>query len=181
MFLSWASILGVFGCNSSPEQKQLIEIRDLIDRDRRHPQLPDTGRHIPENVSNGSFSLIAGVWVEDRLYYQALGVPLGKPPKGEDVRDLHPGIPDQVFGRCGRCNRSWKWVKGHATNYTESSGCFPLCDSCWKALTPEQRLPFYRKLFDGNTASIRGYDGGEYLAHHLEEWPLIEKAVLEGK
>jgi hypothetical protein len=53
------------------------------------------------------------------------------------------------WGGCLRCNISWgAGVPHHATNYTEASGCFPLCAYCWSALTPAQRLPYYIKLVD---------------------------------
>ena len=76
------------------------------------------------------------------------------------------------YGSCGRCGRTWKFVKGHSTNYSENHGCFPLCENCWKDLTPEQRLPYYRDLFDD--WSIHG---------NINEslWVNIKTAVLTGK
>ena len=59
-------------------------------------------------------------------------------------------------------------VEGHGTLYTESSGCFPLCEKCWEKLTPKQRLPYYRKLWNQ-----WGSDN--------DTWKDIEKAVAEGK
>lgn len=55
----------------------------------------------------------------------------------------HPG-----FSSCFRCWRVWKIAKPHSTMYTDSFGCFPLCEECWQVLTPEQRLPYYRALYD---------------------------------
>jgi hypothetical protein len=59
---------------------------------------------------------------------------------------------------CVRCYRRWRlgkqrnsrWltVEPHFTMYSKSTGCFPLCKECWRTLTPETRLPFYRKLYD---------------------------------
>ena len=74
----------------------------------------------------------------------------------------------QCIGRCGRCNVNWsvhartvsrnggpfedlpaiEGVEGHTTMYSDSSGCFPLCEGCWFKLTKEERLPYYRKLHD---------------------------------
>jgi len=52
------------------------------------------------------------------------------------------------YGHCLRCETPWCFVEYHHTQYTDSSGCFPLCQKCWSELTPEQRLPFYRELVD---------------------------------
>lgn len=51
------------------------------------------------------------------------------------------------YSGCLRCWRRWVTVKHHETMYSESAGCFPLCQECWQELTPETRLPFYRKLY----------------------------------
>jgi hypothetical protein len=52
------------------------------------------------------------------------------------------------YGGCFRCLRQWKIVAPHHTMYSDSAGCFPLCGECWRELTPETRLPFYRKLYN---------------------------------
>lgn len=44
---------------------------------------------------------------------------------------------------------------------------FPLCEGCWSKLTPKQRLPFYRELWDK-------YD------RTGEDWARLEKNVLAG-
>jgi hypothetical protein len=68
-------------------------------------------------------------------------------------------------------------VESHSTDFTEARGCFPLCEYCWKSLTPEQRLPYYAQLHNiWLTQSLPNH-----LAEVKDEWPLIEKAVLEGK
>lgn len=167
-------LLGLFGCKHSPEEKQLAEVRQLIQTDKKHPGLPPTNRYIPTQPSlgyNGSWRLTAGVWIEDGIYYKALGVPMGEPPKGDDVKDRHPGVPDSVFSRCGRCDRSWKWVEGHTTEYESDIGCFPLCERCWKELTPQQRLPYYRTWFDSTDS----------LKDDQQVWAAIQAAVLAGK
>lgn len=54
-------------------------------------------------------------------------------------RLLHPG-----YSTCYRCDRPWAVVKGHTTMFSESQGCFPLCEICWRELgTPEARWPYY--------------------------------------
>jgi hypothetical protein len=53
------------------------------------------------------------------------------------------------FSWCFRCGRPWNHVVGHSTRYTEHSGCFPLCESCWTRLGhPEARIPYYRTLIE---------------------------------
>ncbi len=76
------------------------------------------------------------------------------------------------FGKCGKCGDSWTWKPEHETEYYRVPGfakaCFPLCEECWKSLTPESRLPYYRIMVD----TIWSSD---------EYWKEIETAVLEGK
>lgn len=87
---------------------------------------------------------------------------------GPASRLLAPG-----YSWCGRCRTSWRFVEGHSTNYTEHRGCFPLCEACWSELTPEQRLPFYRDLWQSWQA-----DGSD---KEPDVWNQIESAVLAGK
>lgn len=76
------------------------------------------------------------------------------------------------YSTCGKCNRPWKFVKGHSTPYTESKGCFPLCEKCWTDLkTPYARLPYYRELWESWEKSSPGY----------ADWELIEEAVMREK
>src|SRR6266699_2498920 len=52
------------------------------------------------------------------------------------------------YGSCLCCGISW-WLKGwHSTNFSDSEGCFPLCEFCWSRMTPDQRLPFYEYLIN---------------------------------
>jgi len=86
---------------------------------------------------------------------------------GIGSRILHPSTT-----ACMRCWRSWEIVKSHATHYRNGQGCFPLCEECWQELTPEQRLPFYRKLYN---VWIRTPSAG------LPAFQEIKDAVLAGK
>lgn len=47
------------------------------------------------------------------------------------------------LGACLHCKTTWRFVKPHATPFNEHEGALPLCEKCWRELTPEQRLPFY--------------------------------------
>lgn len=76
------------------------------------------------------------------------------------------------YGDCLRCHTAWAFVKGHSTSYTETSGCFPLCEACWSELTPEERLPYYRLLWNRWCA-----DGAD---REPETWGQIETAVMAG-
>lgn len=106
-------------------------------------------------------------------------------------RMLHPG-----YSGCARCGFTWATVEGHATPYEwtdkalklvfsegeskpsivqlpeamPSRSCFPLCESCWSSLTPEQRLPYYRQLWDS------WHQWGTPDA----KWEDIESSVLAG-
>jgi hypothetical protein len=66
--------------------------------------------------------------------------------------------------------------------YTESKGCLPLCEACWADLTPQERLPFYRVLWDRWNHGgfwVQYADGSWHVwADPPEPWPVIEAAVL---
>ena len=94
----------------------------------------------------------------------------------KQVRKALGVISQKVFpqmGSCGSCGMTWNVCEAHSTQYTERSGCFPLCELCWKEFTPNERLPFYKKLY--NEWIRQGSNPDE------EKWESIEKAVLEGK
>jgi hypothetical protein len=59
-------------------------------------------------------------------------------------RFLSPG-----YSTCYRCHRPWKFVTAHVTRYEAASSCFPLCESCWGALTVAERIPYYHQLWVG--------------------------------
>lgn len=87
------------------------------------------------------------------------------------------------YGACLRCGMSWRVTKHHSTNVTERSGMFSLCESCWKDLTPQDRLPYYRKLYESwllRTAPPTLPDGTPYHETNLT-WEEIETAVLAGR
>lgn len=50
------------------------------------------------------------------------------------------------YSSCLRCKTPWRFVREHITQYTPSSGCFPLCEKCWAEMTPEQRRTYYVEL-----------------------------------
>lgn len=84
------------------------------------------------------------------------------------------------YGSCVRCWRPWNVVKYHVTNLrgnNDGTGIFPMCQECWKELSPEKRLIYYKIMWCGWSASIED-------KNHAEEtyfmWPTIEKAVLSG-
>lgn len=82
------------------------------------------------------------------------------------------GLIWRGYGRCYRCYMPWPATKEHCTPYTRTHGCFPLCETCWKASgNPEDRLPYYHQLY------------ALWLRQGLREdlWPAIEAAVREEK
>lgn len=59
-----------------------------------------------------------------------------------------PTVDGLTYG-CFRCKTPTKYVNWHVTDVPrQGDGCFCLCVKCWTDLAPEQRLPFYRRLFD---------------------------------
>jgi hypothetical protein len=81
------------------------------------------------------------------------------------------------YGGCERCHDTWNWKKYHVTEYGEGGGCFPLCEECWKALSPTERTPFYDRLVDSWLSMCEP----EEYPRVEEDRKLIHKAVLEGK
>ncbi len=86
------------------------------------------------------------------------------------------------YSACGRCGTPWRVTKHHSTNVNEMGGMFPLCESCWKGLTPQDRLPYYRKLYDSWFKNMLETlpDGTPYKGPNMT-WEEIEAAVLAGK
>lgn len=76
------------------------------------------------------------------------------------------------YGGCMRCWRRWKIASPHQTMYSDSAGCFPLCGDCWRELTPETRLPFYRKLYRQWASDLTG---------GLPTFQDIKDAVMRGE
>ncbi len=55
---------------------------------------------------------------------------------------------------------------------------FPLCERCWSGLSPEERLPHYRTMWQ-SWLDVATDDN--YLAELEALWPSIERAVLAGR
>lgn len=93
------------------------------------------------------------------------------------ARLVSPGL-----SACGRCGMSWNKTKHHSTDVNELGGMFPLCEKCWKDLTPQDRLPYYRKLYESwlRTKPETLPDGTPYKGPNMT-WEEIETAVLAGK
>ena len=86
---------------------------------------------------------------------------------GPSARVLAPGL-----GWCLKCGTPWRFVHHHSTSYSQSSGCFPLCEKCWEELTPAERLPFYRQMWNQWVSMGTDKDDGT--------WDQIEAAVMAG-
>jgi len=95
---------------------------------------------------------LAGFSSGERLGPNNLGCRIGRVSQW-----LSPG-----FSWCEHCKTTWNWVWGHSTaflwckgedltpdsegRFSGGSGMFPLCELCWRELTPETRLPYYLKV-----------------------------------
>lgn len=93
-------------------------------------------------------------------------------PDDECVCDEFPR--EYFWGGCQRCKKAWPNGSGdgpsawHSTWYERQRGIIALCEGCWAILTPQQRLPFYRAVYDNPTGGWR-----DHVA-----WIEIEKSVL---
>ncbi len=89
-------------------------------------------------------------------------------------RQFDPGM-----GICGHCGCTWVFAKFHNTpyEYGEDNTCSTLCEACWRDLTPEQRLPYYRDLY--KRWQKWGYDTHNSTPWE-QVWEAMETAVLAG-
>lgn len=87
--------------------------------------------------------------------------------------------PQYIPYACLRCRKSWNElrqseVQMHGTTYEwtcgfSSRGIVALCETCWAMLTPEERLPYYRVIYD---LPFGGWND-------QVDWKIIEQAVLQ--
>lgn len=94
---------------------------------------------------------------------------------------------------CRRCRRGYKYLEidFHNTQasverpdnrggvFQETFGCWSLCTDCWKLLSPETRLPYYKsvwKLWDR-----RGRAAGRTDDDSEDKWLKLKEAVLRGE
>jgi hypothetical protein len=84
------------------------------------------------------------------------------------------------YSNCGCCKRAWPLVrKHHCNDYSRGRAMFPLCEACWKDLTPEQRMPYYMKLIDSWEESSDGKNHNDLSYSDIRK--AIFTAVSEGK
>lgn len=74
------------------------------------------------------------------------------------------------YATCGKCNKTWDVVPSHNTYYKMHTAVFALCEKCWQSLTPEDRVPYYKRMIDKYWSE----------KDKNENWDLIQSAVLEG-
>ena len=92
-------------------------------------------------------------------------------------------LREREISGCHRCGTKWGKCEAHFTTHVYSpdgrvaAQCFPLCEECWGALGPEDRLPFYKELFDCWVAS--GSPDCNGIAWD-DVWQTIRKNVLSG-
>lgn len=78
----------------------------------------------------------------------------------------------KAYIKCKCCDISYKICKKfHETSLNDAEAVIVLCESCWSGLTPKERIPFYKLLM---------MDWMDYDNDAWEDWPEIEKAILEG-
>lgn len=100
------------------------------------------------------------------------------------LTNLHSIHPHMGYGKCLKCEKTWDVVVAHKTFDTEASGCFPLCETCWKELeTPDARLPYYWTLVNQwvQWSEDHKKEYPKETARAIHRWETISKAVMEGK
>lgn len=98
-----------------------------------------------------------------------------------DTNSIPPKFRENEFHTmlCPRCGKGLFDSNSHVTTDFETNGLYKvrmyaLCEDCWTKLTPQQRLPYYRGLFD--------YWNNELQVNLPEsKWVDISNAVIQGK
>jgi hypothetical protein len=88
-----------------------------------------------------------------------------------------------------------EWVGDPFVDVVGGEGCSPLCEDCWRELSPDERLPYYKALYDlwesqrkfwpapvtAPDGSKSFIDGDRYKPKGEREWQAIEAAVRAGQ
>jgi len=91
-------------------------------------------------------------------------------------RDMLGAMHIGAYSRCGHCDTSFEFSIGHLTFYAEDRACFPLCESCWGALTIEERMPYYEQLI----ADWKSFDD-QLPPDQRPDHEAVRQAVRDGK
>jgi hypothetical protein len=91
---------------------------------------------------------------------------VGRLPLASVLRFIAPG-----YSTCKRCRMPWPFVKSHTTKWNKNNGMFPLCEHCWERLSPAERLPYYRLLWQ---------EWHEWGPVRDPAWHDVESAVMAG-
>src|ERR1700682_2779728 len=71
-------------------------------------------------------------------------------------RHLSKHAPRAGFGTCACCQMPWWAVNGHSVSFSADGACSPVCEMCWRNLTPEELWPYYEafllRTYRGDTA-----------------------------
>lgn len=157
-------------------------------RERNRDELDAEGWLDPYNVSTGPNSTLQTALCPDCI--PVIGTDRlralcfkHKLRLGRVSHMLAPG-----FSSCHRCDTCWHFVREHCTDYeiepsgpvegeqasfqVTGSGCFPLCQWCWEELTPDERMPYYKQLWDS---------WAQWGERDEKQWFAIQEAVLRGK
>ena len=88
-------------------------------------------------------------------------------PLAAALRFIAPG-----YSTCKRCKMPWAFTQGHCTKWNDRSGMFPLCEHCWERLSPSERLPYYKMLWQ---------EWHEWGPVRDPQWHEVEAAVMAGR
>jgi hypothetical protein len=91
---------------------------------------------------------------------------VGRLPLAAVLRCIAPG-----YSACKRCKMPWAFTQGHCTKWNKNGGMFPLCEHCWERLSPSERLPYYKMLWQ---------EWHEWGPVRDPAWHDVEAAVMAG-
>lgn len=63
-------------------------------------------------------------------------------------RTVARSLPETAYSDCKCCKLPWWIVEGHTVMYSDTMGCFAVCEMCFKALGPEGAFPYYVALVE---------------------------------
>lgn len=111
------------------------------------------------------------------ILFASVGLLVGCSDRDSDGQLSYPTKWVNERSACSLCGKTTGGIGEHCTMYSPHQGCFPLCQDCWSKLTPSERLPYYRGLFDFWRSSDA--TGRQTATNGL--WLAISNAVMEGK
>lgn len=87
------------------------------------------------------------------------------PIKAYLYRKANPGV-----GYCSKCKYPWTMVEGKDISPNDHSGCFPVCEDCFKDSELDELKVYYMGWYDTKTRGDIGFSRAEMLKEVEKQW-----------